>query len=41
VFYEAEELGDEEVERVEARLEELVIKRKREHGGVELCREAT
>jgi NADH dehydrogenase len=41
VFYEAEELGDEEAERVEARLEELVIKRKREHGGVELCREAT
>jgi hypothetical protein len=37
---EAEELGEEDAARVEAWLEDLVLRRMREHGGVELCRPA-
>lgn len=40
VRYEAEELGDEDAKKLEERLEELVIKRRREHGGIETARAA-
>jgi NADH dehydrogenase len=38
IRYEAEDLGDEEAKKLEERLEELVIKRRREHGDIDMVR---